>query len=226
MDGHVIKNLSSTHVTSVDTGVVSNGQVILACRSHGYSASWQRKLNVTWLALCVFVAPLCAVTISGVKIATTVDVACLPLGVASPLQQPSADRRSRIVGRIKLRAIKLTVLVLLAHIFCWTPYFSVNLLNVWTDYRLKDSVPYAVILISQCTAWFSSCVNPIIYAVFNLTMDHLRSLFCRIAQKKARLTDQPFRDRVRHVNSYDSFRLNYGLVIGDPNGNQLKTESK
>ncbi|GAU91192.1 hypothetical protein RvY_03498 [Ramazzottius varieornatus] len=176
----------------VEVGVDGEGKSHMACRSHGYTASWQRKLNVTWLAICVFVAPLCFMTLCGYKIARAVwrTSSPNPRDAAAPLMiirqnnasSPNSNHlksRKTMLSQAKTKTIQLTVCILLAHLICWTPYFTVNLLNVWTDYRMKDQIPRAVGSLAQCAAWFSSCVNPLIYALFNLSVQKLQASCCR-----------------------------------------------
>ena len=197
-------------IFQVEIGVSENGQPQLACRSHGYSASWQRKLNVSWLAFCVFVAPLWSMTASGIKIVQALGKDVPSARRLSSLQfiRRCSVAQSRM-SKVKLRTMQLTVCVLLVHLTCWVPYFSVQLLNVWTEYRMKDSIPHIFGVLSQCAAWLSSCVNPIIYALFNLTVAHLRSVFCtcgRLSEDPGRpqIMAERFHARVHNSNTRDN----------------------
>ncbi|GAV04719.1 hypothetical protein RvY_14954 [Ramazzottius varieornatus] len=71
------------------------------------------------------------------------------------------------VERNKMKAVHLTICILACYILCWLPYFTINLLNVWTDYKFKHNVPSFLKSLAKCLAWFSSCVNPIIYGTFH-----------------------------------------------------------
>ncbi|XP_055341581.1 vasopressin V1b receptor-like [Paramacrobiotus metropolitanus] len=74
------------------------------------------------------------------------------------------------LSRAKLKTVQVTVCVLVSYTFCWIPYFTVALVNVWSDYRYKDAISSSSIgVLAQCLCWFSSCVNPIIYGCFNLS---------------------------------------------------------
>ncbi|GAV00691.1 hypothetical protein RvY_11504 [Ramazzottius varieornatus] len=155
----------------VTVGEHEDGTPKYACKSKGYTAEWQRKLYVTWLASYVFVIPLCFVAYCYIRIAMVIwrTTNQPSLGRSKNIRRPNgAITVDGSVEKAKTRTVQITICILSCYIFCWTPYFSVTLLNVWTNYRYKDYIPPAVRMMAQCLAWFSSCVNPFIYAIFNM----------------------------------------------------------
>ncbi|XP_055332781.1 vasopressin V1a receptor-like [Paramacrobiotus metropolitanus] len=168
----------------VDTGTLPDGSRRMACRSQGYTAAWQRKLYVTWLAIYVFVIPLCFMGFCGLKIALAVWKKSREHDQASGVLRRNTYMQTNILSHAKMRTIQLTLCMLASYLICWSPYFTVTLLNVWTDYRMKEHIPRAVSIAAQCGAWFSSCINPIIYGLFQLSMDSLRSMMCKQKPKQ------------------------------------------
>ncbi|KAK7867737.1 hypothetical protein R5R35_002242 [Gryllus longicercus] len=78
-------------------------------------------------------------------------------------------RRSGLgfLGRAKTRSLKMTLVIVLVFFMCWTPY---NIMSVWywfdresaerVDERIRSGL-----FIFACT---NSCMNPIVYGVFNV----------------------------------------------------------
>ncbi|XP_064098698.1 adipokinetic hormone/corazonin-related peptide receptor variant I-like isoform X1 [Macrobrachium nipponense] len=77
-------------------------------------------------------------------------------------------RRSSLgyLGRARARTIKMTVSIVLAFFVCWTPYVVISL---WFCFdrsaaELLDEKVKRGLFIFAC---FNSCVNPIVYGIFN-----------------------------------------------------------
>lgn len=122
--------------------------------------------------------------------------------------------------RAKFKTIKITVCILSCYIFCWTPYFSVVLFNAWTDNQYKGKIP-TLMTLSRCMAWCSSCVNPIIYASFNIPMKSLTSICCpsralRMQGDMVRFTNSP-----RPSNALPSSRRDTTVSLA-PNTKELR----
>ncbi|XP_055353990.1 mesotocin receptor-like [Paramacrobiotus metropolitanus] len=156
----------------------ADGSPQYICRSHGYTAEWQRKIYVTWVAACVFIIPLFFITFCYISIARVVfrnatqkvtvhNGETLQLRRNTPSVRSGASNHLQQSDRSRVRTIQLTAVILMGYIICWTPYFTLNLYNVWTDYRYKNDIPAAVRTVARCMGWSSSCVNPFIYAFFH-----------------------------------------------------------
>lgn len=80
-------------------------------------------------------------------------------------------RRSsiEILGRAKRRTLKMTITIVIAFIVCWTPY---HVISIWyfldrpTAFKLDQRVQKGLFLFA-CT---NSCMNPIVYGVYNIKL--------------------------------------------------------
>ncbi|ROT61322.1 putative gonadotropin-releasing hormone II receptor isoform X2, partial [Penaeus vannamei] len=77
-------------------------------------------------------------------------------------------RRSSLgyLGRARARTIKMTISIVLAFFICWTPYVVISL---WFCFdrsaaELLDVKVQKGLFFFACT---NSCVNPIVYGIFN-----------------------------------------------------------
>jgi hypothetical protein len=159
---------------------------------------------VTWVAACVFLIPLAFVAYCYINIAVVVWRNTSPYtckGIQNGEQlilRRNNSHKDGIMERTKVRTIQLTVCILSCYIICWTPYFSMNLLNVWTDYKYRNNIPSFLKSLAKCLAWFSSCVNPIIYGGFHIPYRPLQSILCPTMTKKSREQEGSCRTSIIH----------------------------
>ena len=79
----------------------------------------------------------------------------------------STQRRGLIFTRAKLRTVKLTLVVIVAYVICWSPFFVALLWTTFFPETAYVSEPAFVILL--LLANLNSCSNPWIYLVFSLS---------------------------------------------------------
>nr|XP_031828630.1 gonadotropin-releasing hormone II receptor isoform X1 [Nomia melanderi]XP_031828631.1 gonadotropin-releasing hormone II receptor isoform X1 [Nomia melanderi]XP_031828632.1 gonadotropin-releasing hormone II receptor isoform X1 [Nomia melanderi] len=78
-------------------------------------------------------------------------------------------RRSSMgfLTRAKIRTLKMTVIIVAVFFVCWTPYYVMSLWY-WIDrqsaYKVDQRIQKGLFLFA-CT---NSCMNPIVYGVFNI----------------------------------------------------------
>ncbi|XP_017770687.1 PREDICTED: gonadotropin-releasing hormone II receptor-like [Nicrophorus vespilloides] len=78
-------------------------------------------------------------------------------------------RRSSLgfLGKAKIRTLKMTIIIVLVFFICWTPFY-VMMMWYWYDREAAIHVDQRVqrgLFIFACT---NSCMNPIVYGVFNI----------------------------------------------------------
>jgi len=62
--------------------------------------------------------------------------------------------------------VQMTLSIIGAFIGCWTPYFVVHLIHIWSEY--KYFIPDSVYAFAETLALFNSAINPILYGCFNV----------------------------------------------------------
>ncbi|XP_018328749.1 gonadotropin-releasing hormone II receptor [Agrilus planipennis] len=78
-------------------------------------------------------------------------------------------RRSSLgfLGKAKIRTLKMTIIIVLVFIICWTPYY-VMCVWYWSDRESALKVDQRIqkgLFLFACT---NSCMNPIVYGAFNI----------------------------------------------------------
>ncbi|XP_055329674.1 vasopressin V1a receptor-like [Paramacrobiotus metropolitanus] len=179
----------------VPDGTKPDGTVKYACKSKGYTAEWQRIVYLTFLATYIFLIPIVVVAVCYIKIALVVWKTSAKTSTTPSTTDTLALRRSAAatdsVERAKVKTIKLTVCILTCYIFCWLPYFTLTLFNAWTYRQYTHRIPPALGAVAKCMAWFSSCVNPIIYASFNIPLKSITEVWCGGRGDRMRLSESP-----------------------------------
>ena len=207
----------------VSVGMYSDGQIKHECASRGYSAWWQRKAYFTVMAMYILVVPTFIISFCYMNVVRAVwnqtkqtpvsstTPSPVPRGrsptprsgrwgpsAASSPNRPTSKagtslRRERGISKAKIQTIKMTLCIICSFLACWTPYFVVHLIYIWSEY--KYSIPQSVVALADTIALLNSAMNPILYACFTVKLKRsLRDVFCNClrvqggsAQKPARL---------------------------------------
>lgn len=64
----------------------------------------------------------------------------------------------------KRNVVKMTMSVIAGFVVCWTPYFAVSLIRIYSDYRYRLTTALSV---SELMALGHSAINPLLYIVFS-----------------------------------------------------------
>ncbi|CAH1265087.1 AVPR1B [Branchiostoma lanceolatum] len=143
-----------------------DGVITYRCVSQGYTAEWQRKVYMTWMAVYVLVAPAAIIACCYIRIVRTVWLTDREQRAMSCRRQTGMRRTGSTISSAKIKTIKMTICIIIGFVTCWTPYFVVTLYEVYTGKSLPD-VAY---VIAETMALFNSAFNPIVYGFFNLNV--------------------------------------------------------
>ncbi|XP_007565654.1 vasopressin V2 receptor [Poecilia formosa] len=134
---------------------------------------WGLRAYVTWTTLVIFVLPILIVIVCQVRICRAVH-ASIHLkthhhaGAAGgeAASRPLSSRASCVVGlsKARVKTVKMTVVIVLAYVVCWTPFFTVQLWSVWDAEAPTQSATFTILML---LASLNSCMNPCIYLVFS-----------------------------------------------------------
>ena len=159
-------------------GVYPDGEIVYKCQSRGYTAWWQRKLYFTFMTAYILVIPAIFISfcyINVVKVVWRQGTESNGNHEGVSLRKSMGDKRA--IPRAKIKTIKMTLSIICSFIACWTPYFVVHLIHIWSEYAYN--IPEAVYAFAETMALLNSAVNPILYGCFNIKMKRgLTELFC------------------------------------------------
>ncbi|XP_019369287.1 PREDICTED: vasopressin V1b receptor [Gavialis gangeticus] len=151
---------------------VRPGSGVRDCWAH-FAPAWGARAYVTWTALAIFVLPAAA-------LATCYSLICRRVGRSLRAGGAARVSSGHRLSRAKVRTVHMTLVIVLAYVACWAPFFSVQLWAVWDPGAPGEDSSDAAFTITMLLASLSSCCNPWIYMFFSrhLLHDALRSLSC------------------------------------------------
>ncbi|KAK7916709.1 hypothetical protein WMY93_012470 [Mugilogobius chulae] len=148
---------------------------------------WGAKAYITWISLTIYIIPvailsLCYGLISykiwqNFKLKTRREQ-CISLTPKTSKGNTLARVSSvRLISKAKITTVKMTFVIVLAYIVCWTPFFSVQMWSAWDPAAPREAMPF---IISMLLASLNSCCNPWIYMCFagHLFQDLRQSFPC------------------------------------------------
>ncbi|XP_026678489.1 gonadotropin-releasing hormone II receptor-like [Diaphorina citri] len=103
---------------------------------------------------------------------STVNVKVFVNRCADNSQKPLSNnniRRSGLgfLGRAKSRTLKMTIIIVVVFIICWTPYYIICVW-FWTDSQSARNLDQRIQKTLFMFASTNSCANPIVYGLFNI----------------------------------------------------------
>ncbi|XP_017504416.3 vasopressin V1b receptor [Manis javanica] len=166
---------------------VIQGSGVLDCWAD-FRFPWGPRAYITWTTLAIFILPVAMLTAcyslicheicknlkvktqawraQGVRWRTWEAPSSFALAAAAR-GLPSRVSSVSTVSRARIRTVKMTFVIVLAYIACWTPFFSVQMWSVWDEHAPDEDSTNVAFTISMLLGNLSSCCNPWIYMGFN-----------------------------------------------------------
>ena len=88
----------------------------------------------------------------------------------------SRQHGTGVIPKARIKTIKMTLVIVVAYILCWSPFLILNLLSVFGLLQSESNVIQAAMTLSQSLAHLNSAVNPIIYWLFSSRVQVKRKL--------------------------------------------------
>lgn len=83
-------------------------------------------------------------------------------------RQKEKQRRNRgIIPKARIRTIKMTLVIVIVFILCWSPYFIVNIMAVFGHLSFDNQLVIGIYGFIQSLAPLNSAANPVIYGIFS-----------------------------------------------------------
>ncbi|XP_062319361.1 oxytocin receptor-like [Osmerus eperlanus] len=129
---------------------------------------WGLKAYVTWTTLLIFVLPILTVLVCQVRICRALHmnfhIKTKKCGENGTRPMPSRASSIARVSKARIKTVKMTVVIVLAYVICWTPFFTVQLWSVWDVNAPTETDTFTVLMLLSS---LNSCANPCIYLLFS-----------------------------------------------------------
>nr|BAL72722.1 vasotocin receptor type 1a [Triakis scyllium] len=151
---------------------IEEGSGVYDCWAN-FILPWGIKAYITWIAVGVFVVPvltmvvcytcICYNIFKNIKYKTkAASETSFKNGLIT-----SGVNNVKTISKAKIRTVKMTLVIVLAYIVCWAPFFTVQLWSVWDETAPKDDSTDTVFTLTMLLASLNSCCNPWIYMFFS-----------------------------------------------------------
>ncbi|XP_037304369.2 oxytocin receptor b [Pungitius pungitius] len=135
---------------------------------------WGAKAYITWMSLSIYILPVAILSICyGLicfKIWQNFNLKTRKEHFLALSQRPSKGAQPlgrvssvRLISKAKIRTVKMTFVVVIAYIVCWTPFFFVQMWSAWDPAAPREDMAF---IIAMLLASLNSCCNPWIYMFF------------------------------------------------------------
>ncbi|XP_076869733.1 vasopressin V2 receptor [Brachyhypopomus gauderio] len=130
---------------------------------------WGLKTYVTWTTLVIFVLPILTVMVCQARICRAVQINLYmktQQGGCGGHARALPSRASSVAGvsKARIKTVKMTMVIILAYVICWAPFFTVQLWSVWDVHAPTESATFTLLML---LASLNSCANPCIYLLFS-----------------------------------------------------------
>uniref|UniRef100_A0A3P9K902 G-protein coupled receptors family 1 profile domain-containing protein n=1 Tax=Oryzias latipes TaxID=8090 RepID=A0A3P9K902_ORYLA len=141
---------------------------------------WGLQTYVTWTTLVIFILPVTTVVVCQVRICRAIQInlyqKTLKQG-SKGVALPSRASGVASMSKARVKTLKITVVIVLAYIICWAPFFTVQLWSAWDTHAPKETATFTILML---LASLNSCANPCIYLLFSGQFPKkLLTLLCR-----------------------------------------------
>ncbi|GAB1600559.1 neuropeptide S receptor-like [Argonauta hians] len=208
----------------------SDGDTQMKCVSRGYTEEWQRKVYFTFLTSYILVLPGAVMFYCYANIIRVVwsRAAHMPQVTHNNKTVQTTNRISinqSLVSASKRRVVTMTLTVIIGFLSCLTPYFIVNLIRIYSNYTIgmKKSLH-----VSEAIFMTHSALNPILYGIFSLRMEHfyrvINVCLCFIPVKTVIERDTSV-DSLGHMNTLSMLQIRF-MRLGNRNAVQSINQNK
>lgn len=150
---------------------------------------WGVKAYVTWITVMVYIIPVLILSIcyglisfkiwQNFRLKTVCETNVALTSTSASTRRTTLSRVSsvKLISKAKIRTVKMTFIIVLAYIVCWTPFFFVQMWSVWDNDAPKEA---SLFIIAMLLGSLNSCCNPWIYMLFtgHLFHDLLQRFLC------------------------------------------------
>ncbi|XP_053551595.1 gonadotropin-releasing hormone II receptor-like [Bombina bombina] len=156
----------------------SQPEYFIQCATVGsFQEHWQETMYNMFTFFCLFLIPLLIMVFCYSRILIEIS---RKMKKAFSSGEIHLRRSYNNIPRARLRTLKMSLVIVLTFIVCWTPYY---LLGIWywfsPEMLTREKVPTSLSHILFLFGLFNTCLDPIIYGLFTI---HFRREIRRVCR--------------------------------------------
>uniref|UniRef100_H3B2P1 Gonadotropin-releasing hormone receptor n=2 Tax=Latimeria chalumnae TaxID=7897 RepID=H3B2P1_LATCH len=150
--------------------MVSRSQPVyfIQCATVGsFQEHWQETLYNMFTFTCLFLLPLLIMVFCYSRILLEISRKMKKACISS--KEIDLRRSYNNIPKARMRTLKMSIIIVLTFIVCWTPYY---LLGIWywfsPEMLTREKVPESLSHILFIFGLFNACLDPLIYGLFTV----------------------------------------------------------
>ncbi|MBN3292956.1 GNRR2 protein, partial [Polypterus senegalus] len=132
-----------------------------------FQEHWEETVYNMFTFTCLFLLPLTIMVLCYSRILFEISRKMKKACVSS--KEIQLRRSSNNIPKARLRTLKMSIVIVLTFVICWTPYY---LLGLWywfaPEMLTQEQVPPSLSHILFLFGLFNACLDPIIYGLFTI----------------------------------------------------------
>ncbi|KAM4602445.1 putative gonadotropin-releasing hormone II receptor [Polymixia lowei] len=137
------------------------------CTTRGsFTAHWQETAYNMFTFCCLFLLPLVIMITCYARIFIQISNRMTKQSLSSSEVHLRCSKNN--IPRARMRTLKMSVVIVMCFIVCWTPYYLLGLWYWFFPDDLEGKVSHSLTHILFICGLFNACLDPIIYGLFNI----------------------------------------------------------
>ncbi|XP_068597427.1 putative gonadotropin-releasing hormone II receptor [Brachionichthys hirsutus] len=160
---------------------ISSPEDFTQCTTRGsFSAHWHETAYNMFTFCCLFLLPLVIMITCYTRIFC--EISKRLRNHNSPSNEMNLRCSKDNIPRARIRTLKMSIVIVLSFIICWTPYYLLGLWYWFFPEDLEGKVSQALTHILFIFGLVNACLDPIIYGLFTIHFRKgLRRYYCKSA---------------------------------------------
>ncbi|XP_023671087.2 gonadotropin-releasing hormone II receptor-like isoform X1 [Paramormyrops kingsleyae] len=142
-------------------------QTFTQCTTRGsFQRHWQETLYNMFTFTCLFLLPLVIMIFCYTRILVEISKGMRKGNVSSA--EVHLRRSKNNIPKARMRTLKMSIVIVLTFIICWTPYYLLGLWYWFSPDDLEETVSHSMSHMLFIFGLFNACLDPIIYGLFTI----------------------------------------------------------
>ncbi|XP_074837283.1 gonadotropin-releasing hormone II receptor-like [Carettochelys insculpta] len=161
----------------------SQPSYFIQCATVGsFQAHWQETLYNMFTFSCLFLLPLFIMVLCYSRILIEISGKMKRACVSS--KEVHLRRSYNNIPRARMRTLKMSIVIVLTFVLCWTPYYLLGLWYWFSPEMLSRKVSPSLSHILFLFGLFNACLDPLIYGLFTMHFRREIRHVCRCTQHR------------------------------------------
>ncbi|XP_064168121.1 gonadotropin releasing hormone receptor 4 [Anguilla rostrata] len=150
------------------------------CSTRGsFTEHWQETVYNMFTFSCLFLLPLAIMISCYTRILMEISKR-MTKGKASS-KEVHLRRSKNNIPKARMRALKMSIVIVVSFIVCWTPYYLLGLWYWFFPEDLEETVSHSLTHMLFIFGLFNACLDPITYGLFTIHLRKRVKRYCHSA---------------------------------------------